>query len=191
MQATTPPRLADTRVTESALLRDIAARLTAAVRKVCPASLAAAQDDIVQQAMLRVVRVIEQSEGGDPPGPSYLWKVAYTTTIDQLRRMQSQAQMRENLAQVADAAPGTSAAPSPEVLVEGGEIGVAIADCLEHLIDARRRAVVLHLQGHSVPETGELLGWSRKRAENQVYRGLADLRRCLERKGLAPEGSPE
>ena len=29
-------------------------------------------------------------------------------------------------------------------------------------------------------------GWTTKRAENLVYRGLADLRQCLERKGLNP-----
>lgn len=144
--------------------------------------MAAHADDIVQQAMIRVVRVMEQSEGGEPLGPSYLWKVAYTTTIDQLRRMQSQAQLRDNFAQVGG--PSGGATISPEDAAEGQKIGAAIRECLSRLIDARRRAVVLHLQGHSVPEASELLGWTRKRAENQVYRGLADLRRCLREKGF-------
>jgi RNA polymerase sigma-70 factor (ECF subfamily) len=30
------------------------------------------------------------------------------------------------------------------------------------------------------------MGWTEKKAENLVYRGLADLRRCLSAKGLRP-----
>ena len=65
-------------------------------------------------------------------------------------------------------------------------IGDGIVDCLARLLPARRRAVALYLQGHSAPETGNLLGWSLKRSENMIFRGLADLRRCLAGKGLSP-----
>lgn len=176
------PHAARGNLEQSAELRDLEHRLDAAVRKVCPPSMSAHVDDIVQQAMMRVVRIRDRSEGSEPLGASYLWKVAYTTTIDQLRRMQSQAQLRDNLAHVGGSPSGP--ALSPEDAAAGQEIGVAIRECLGDLLDARRRAVVLHLQGHSVPEAGELLGWTRKRAENQVYRGLADLRRCLRNKGF-------
>ena len=50
----------------------------------------------------------------------------------------------------------------------------------------RRLAVTLHLQGHSVPEVGRLMGWSAKKADNLVYRGRADLRECLELRGIRP-----
>ena len=33
-------------------------------------------------------------------------------------------------------------------------------------------------------EVGRLLGWAAKRAENLVYRGMADLRGCLGGKGI-------
>jgi RNA polymerase sigma-70 factor, ECF subfamily len=46
--------------------------------------------------------------------------------------------------------------------------------------------VTLYLQGHTVPETARILGWDAKRAENLVYRGLADLRQCLMGKGHRP-----
>jgi RNA polymerase sigma-70 factor (ECF subfamily) len=36
-----------------------------------------------------------------------------------------------------------------------------------------------------VPELGRLLGWNAKKAENLVYRGLADLRGCLTEKGVS------
>jgi RNA polymerase sigma-70 factor (ECF subfamily) len=43
----------------------------------------------------------------------------------------------------------------------------------------------MYLHGHSVAEVAALLGWRFKKAENLVYRGLADLRRCLATKGLS------
>ena len=47
-------------------------------------------------------------------------------------------------------------------------------------------AVTLYLQGHSVPEAARVLDWPAKRTENLVYRGLADLRECLMKKGIQP-----
>ena len=76
--------------------------------------------------------------------------------------------------------------PAPDAAAHGREIGRVIRDCLALMKEERRTAVTLHLLGHSVPETGRLLGWAGKRAENLVYRGLADLRDCLTGKGLAP-----
>ena len=40
--------------------------------------------------------------------------------------------------------------------------------------------MTLHLQGFRVAEVATALGWTEKQAENLVYRGLADLRICLE-----------
>jgi DNA-directed RNA polymerase specialized sigma24 family protein len=45
---------------------------------------------------------------------------------------------------------------------------------------------MLYLQGHTAPEIGRLLSWSPAKSNNLVHRGIADLRRCLERKGLRP-----
>jgi RNA polymerase sigma-70 factor (ECF subfamily) len=77
-------------------------------------------------------------------------------------------------------------APGPERQYAAGQVGRAIRDCLLGLVTDRRLAVALHLQGHSVPQAAALLGWDRKRTENLVYRGLADLRACLEKKGVSP-----
>jgi RNA polymerase sigma-70 factor (ECF subfamily) len=77
-----------------------------------------------------------------------------------------------------------AAEPDPERNCAGREIGEAIRDCLGRLVRPRRMAVTLDLQGHRVAEVARLLGWSAKKAENLVYRGLADLRGCLKAKGM-------
>jgi len=63
---------------------------------------------------------------------------------------------------------------------------LAIRACLAAANRDRRLALVLYLQGHSVPEAARILGWDVKRTENLVYRGLADLRQCLLNKGHRP-----
>ncbi|KIG15192.1 RNA polymerase sigma-70 factor, group 3 [Enhygromyxa salina] len=154
--------------------------------KVCPPDLAASADDIVQLAIIRVLAVLRArdraGEGVEPPSASYLWKVAYTTTIDELRKMQSRERTRDHATGVV----GPVEVPTPDGAVAASEVSAALRSCLGALHEDRRRAVVLHLQGHTVAETGGLLGWTRKRAENLIYRGLADLRRCLGNKGYAP-----
>jgi RNA polymerase sigma-70 factor (ECF subfamily) len=46
--------------------------------------------------------------------------------------------------------------------------------------------VTLHLHGHSLVEAARILDWAAKQTENLVYRGLADLRKCLLAKGIRP-----
>ena len=87
-------------------------------------------------------------------------------------------------------APGLQLPPhapgNPERAGADREIRRGVRDCLLTLVRPRRLAVTLHLQGHSVRESAQLLEWNPKRVENLIYRGLGDLRRCLAGKGIAP-----
>jgi RNA polymerase sigma-70 factor (ECF subfamily) len=75
---------------------------------------------------------------------------------------------------------------NPERSAAAEEIGRGIRDCLAAMKRERRLAVALHLQGHRIAEAARLLDCDEKRAENLVYRGLDDLRRCLAAKGFEP-----
>lgn len=189
LQDRTPPARHAPLRDQHAFIRDLQRRLRPAIRKICPSDLAAHTDDLVQLAVLRVLHAMpedDQGEGAEPLPTSYLRKVAYTTTIDELRKVRSQQNTRGQAAQAQAQAVEPTATPSPESAAHGAQIGTAIRGCIERLDTDRRRAVVLHLQGHSVPEAASLLGWVRKRTENLVYRGMADLRRCLASKGFQP-----
>lgn len=115
---------------------------------------------------------------------AYLWKVAYTATIDEIRKLRAKREV--SLAADSSTELVDARALGPERVAEAAEISAAIRECLATLNDARRQAVTLYLQGHSVPEIGRLLGWPTKRAENMVYRGLAELRGHLKGRGLRP-----
>ena len=140
--------------------------LIRAVERHCPPALAAHREDLVQMALLRLLER-PRGEGSAPRGASYLWRVAYTVVIDEIRRFRRQQRQAEQLPVEQRGTPG------PEARSE-------LLDCLGVLQDRRRTAVTLHLQGFRTGEVAATLGWTEKQAENLVYRGLADLRACLE-----------
>lgn len=160
------------------------ARLSRVVSRTCPPWARAQREDIVQAAMIRVLRARARREDDVVLPAAYLWKVAYTATIDEIRKLRAKREV--SLAADSSTELVDARALGPERVAEAAEISAAIRECLATLNDARRQAVTLYLQGHSVPEIGRLLGWPTKRAENMVYRGLAELRGHLKGRGLRP-----
>jgi RNA polymerase sigma-70 factor (ECF subfamily) len=158
-------------------------RLARAVHRTCPAWLVSHADDIVQSAVLRVMGALSKREGNPGVATLYLEKAAFAATADEIRRLRRRREVPAEPEALARAVDAASAGPDRQLLAR--EIRSGVADCLSRLPEDRRAAVTLYLQGHTMPEAGGLLGWSGKKAENMVYRGLADLRRCLARKGLA------
>lgn len=159
--------------------------LAQAVARVCPRWQPAFRDDLVQSAVMRVMQVLAKAGGdseGDPPlTSSYLYKVAYSVLIDEIRR---ERRRRETSLEEEAVAQQAITEQNPERLAASHELGRSIQDCLTRVKRERRLAVTLYLQGHSVPAAALLLEWTAKRTENLVYRGLADLRECLTAKGV-------
>jgi RNA polymerase sigma-70 factor (ECF subfamily) len=161
---------------------ELRARLVQAVGRVCPAWLANDRDDIVQNAMTRLM-LSAQAEGTDLEySATYLRKVAYTHVVDEIRRRRRR---KESALETVEEAGSVLAStqPDPEDMSAGTELGQAIRGCLEGLVPPRRQAVSLWLLGYGHKEIAERLGWKRKRAENLVTRGRENLRDCLTRKG--------
>lgn len=178
---TLPGMSADAPLTEPDYA-DLRRRLEGAVRRVCPPWLSDHADDLVQAAMMKIMRTI--GEGNGELNTSFLYRVAHSVVVDEIRRVRRRREEAMTPSQPERiSAPG---AKGPESAAAGHQIGAAILDCVSHLHPDRRRAVTLNLQGHTVPETGRLLGFNDKKAENLVYRGLADLRECLRKKGVQP-----
>lgn len=175
--------------------RDLRRRLVIAVRRVCPPWLADRADDLVQEALISLLRIErrraerraagsgEETEDEEKRelSQSYLMRTAYSKVVDEIRRHR----LRQEVS--VDEQEEAGSFPDPELDPEGElrrrRLGVAIQDCLEGLIRPRRLALSLYFQGHRAKEAAELLGWDVKRTENLIYRGREDLRACLEEKG--------
>ena len=163
---------------------DIRSQISRAVDRLCPTWLSADRDDIIQTTMLRLHQSRPASEGKGTLAASYIWKTAYTVMIDEIRRRgrRPEVALDDTDSEMTLMRPG----PSPEDVTAGRQLGATIRECLRAQVPQRRAAAVLHLQGHTVPQIATLLGWSEKKAENLVYRGIAGVRACLEAKGVRP-----
>ena len=158
------------------------ADLVRAVSRECPSWLADCAEDLVQEVLIRIFKIdSKRKQDMSQFSWSYLRKSAYNAVIDEIRRRRDSKEESWG-----DNPEGPSMDPDTERLVVSREIGLAIRNCLKGLIRPRRLAVTLRLLGHSVPDLARRLGLSAKQAENLVYRGLADLRACLERSGVRP-----
>lgn len=157
--------------------------LRAAVHRICPSWLADRADDLVQVAVMRVLDIRRRREGIAEFSPFYLKKAAYCALVDEIRRQRRRREVSMEEEGETLAAPLAEDA-DPERVAMGRETGRAIRQCLGAMIRPRRLAVALYLQGHGTPQVGSLLGWAPKKAENLIYRGLADLRSCLGSKGI-------
>lgn len=166
---------------DAAVVERLRSDIARAVRRVCPAWLADQVDDLTQIATARVLDRMRATAGTVVFTSGYLYRAAYTVLIDEIRRHR---RMREE-ALDADA-PLISGTVDPERRTAARDIREALAGCLSKQLPWRRRAVVLYLQGHSFADIALLLECARKKAENLVYRGLGDLRACLEARGITP-----
>lgn len=179
--AVAEPRLHDgpPETTPDARARWVRVHLDRAFSRLLPRELTSSRVDLIQTA---VVRILEHERREKEPvrTASYVWRVAFTIIADELRRRRRAPEDATEEAQLE-----LEAQVHPPSAVLPG-LGEALRACLALLAEARRRAVLLHLQGFRAFEAAELLRTSEKRAQNLTYRGLADLRQCLVGKGHGP-----
>jgi RNA polymerase sigma-70 factor, ECF subfamily len=153
-----------------------------AVRRICPRWLSDQVDDLMQVATMRIVQRLRDTAGTSVVlTQGYVYRAAYSALVDEIRK-------RRRLREVPIDAEVQSAShiDDPERQASARALREALKKCLAGLAIPRRRAVMLHLQGHSLDQTSALLGCRRKQADNLVYRGLADLRACLKTRGFEP-----
>jgi len=170
-------RLADPRQDPDAVRRT----LERAVTSSCPRWLAADREDIVQIAMLKILAADKKrGEQNRPLASSYLWKVAYSATADEIRRRR---RAEIGMDEPALEQRGGAAPENPHRDGEARELGSALRDCLLQAAEPRRVVVQFHLLGHTLDEIERLTSWNAKRVRNLLYRGMTNLRECLSGKG--------
>ncbi len=156
--------------------------LSAAVGRTCPFWLSHEREDLVQTALLRIVGLLGGGESLREVTATYLWKTAYSVTLDEIRRARWRYERTMEDGSQSEERPGT--ALDPEKAASARETSVYVRECLKHLEISRRRAVLLRLGGYSHDEAAQLLGMTVKQIANFIHRGMNDLRRCLQAKGV-------
>jgi RNA polymerase sigma factor (sigma-70 family) len=169
----------------SSALEGVLARYTRLLRSVAFRHGLMAEDveELVQEVRVRLWRARPVSETIAALGVSYVYRTAISAALEVVRRRRAEpGPGRDD-----DQEPATPAASGPERLLARSEVACAVADVVHALPDARRVAVQLYLVGYTRDEIADRLGWSQAKARNLIYRGLADVRAALVRRGIGPE----
>lgn len=170
------------------LLERFAPLLRAVIARQCPRDLGIQAADVEQDARVRLWRAFEREKELSDPA-SYIYRIAVSTTIDAIRRVTARREVQLPMEAADDSRSEFTADPAhgPDALSERKEVMAKIAAAVSGLAENRRRAVELHLQGLTLAEIAELLGWTEGKTRNLVYRGLDDLRDALRREGIEYE----
>ena len=144
-------------------------------------------EEVVQEAFLRAYQKLSQFAARANFG-TWVYRIAANYAIDRLRQRKSEDAQRENpgrnledgterdlLSTVPDAA------PSPERLVQSGQLAAEMRRALSALTPAERTAFVMrHWGGSRIEEIADALKSSSSAAKNTVFRSVQKLRKALE-----------
>jgi RNA polymerase sigma-70 factor (ECF subfamily) len=143
-------------------------------------------DEVFQEVRIRVWNAISSGERIAELPASYVYRTAASVALDFIRRRR--ARRDDSTDPIESACDSEDAGPRAPEQVEARELGDLIEAALADVPVSRRAVVRMYLDGYGSGEIGLLLGWTEAKARNLVYRGLADLREVLARRGIGPEG---
>lgn len=141
-------------------------------------------DEVLQEVRIRIWKAFGDSEKVAELPASYVYQTAQAAAIDLIRRHRARRGDRTDPIDPGVEAPGGTGATA----LDARELGDRIEAALGDLVASRRPVVRMYLAGYGRDEIGTLLGWSEAKVRNLLYRGLADLREALERRGVGPGG---
>lgn len=146
-------------------------------------------EDIEQEVRLKIWAFLKKGKKVENL-PSYIKRVAYSTTIDELRKVMKQrpAGQPENLKRVfsgANLVSGPATDFSPEWRLDDGETRDAVWAMVNTLSGNRKRVLKLFLMGLTIEEICSSLHWEKARVRHLFYRGIDDLKE-KSRSGVYP-----
>jgi RNA polymerase sigma factor (sigma-70 family) len=169
------------------VIDDFSSLIRSAIRKTSPSVDQSQMDDIEQEVKIKIWKQILKSEKKILNLGSYIWKVTYTTTCRIMKTVSTERKMRwsrgDGLLNI-DEKIASGEAPSPNHHLENKELMEIVRKSIDSLIESRRSVLKLYLIGMDQVEITEYFGWSEGKVRNLLSRGLEDLRKVLQDKGL-------
>ena len=137
-------------------------------------------EEAVQETFLRVFRSLDRFRG-QARFETWLYRVASNAALDVVRRRQRHQDRQAPLESAAGVPLSLAgAAPNPERLTHGKQVGGQIAAAMKRLTPSERAAFTLrHLQGLSIGEIGEALGLRSNAVKNAIFRAVKKMRQDL------------
>lgn len=137
-------------------------------------------EDIEQEVRLKIWAFLKKGKNVQNL-PSYIKKVAYSTTIDELRKMMKQRPSGEpeSLRRIFAGAALLSGPVkdfAPEAGVEDSEARETILALVDSLSENRKKVLRLYMAGLSIDEISMSLNWEKPKVRHLFYRGIDDLK---------------
>jgi RNA polymerase sigma-70 factor (ECF subfamily) len=129
-------------------------------------------DDVLQEAYLRAFRALSSLRGPEAVG-SWLYRIVYNASMDQLRRRQRAPQVP-----LEDAPDPSDPAPDPADLAAGRRDLAAALEALP--ADMRAAVLLVDAEGLSYEEAGAIIGVPKGTVASRLSRAREILRRSLE-----------
>lgn len=137
-------------------------------------------DDVLQEAYLRAFRALPSLRGAEAVG-SWLYRIVYNASMDQLRRRQRTPQVP-----LEDAPDRPDPGPDPADVAAGRRDLAAALQALPP--DMRAAALLVDAEGLSYEEAGAIMGVPKGTVASRLSRAREVLRRSL---GAQTEGATE
>jgi RNA polymerase sigma-70 factor (ECF subfamily) len=145
-------------------------------------------DEVMQDTRIRLWKALGTSDNIRQAPASYIYRTVTSAALDFLRRRR--ARREDSLDEAAETAVSRALAPhAADHNQRAAEVGRAVANAVELLVESRRAVIRMYLAGFEREEIQEVLGWSEAKTRNLLYRGLADMRATLESQGYGPGGA--
>ena len=180
----------------SPAITTVVARFTRLLRHVAFRRGLSADDveEVIQEVRVRLWRARPTGETIRTLGVSYVYRTAVSAALEIVRRRRVGAMVGSGTAvgdtaavpDLVDAAASPTAGPDEQLAQS--ELAREISDAARTLGGPRRVVVQMHLVGYTREDMASALGWSEPKVRNLLYRGLADLRAELQRRGIGPGG---
>jgi RNA polymerase sigma factor (sigma-70 family) len=184
----------------SAALETIVARFARLLRHVALRHGLPPEDvaEVVQEVRVRLWRARPTRETIETLGVSYIYRTAMSAALEVVRRKRGSGpvvSMSDDWVERSEGGEPVGAGASavtvstergPEQALVRSEVALAVSQAVHELPQARRTAVRLYLVGYSRDEIARSVGWSEAKTRNLIYRGLADVRAALGRRGIGP-----
>lgn len=153
------------------LVREHARVMASAIRRVCGRRYRALVPDVEQEVYLALWKRLRDGNEIEYP-VSYLYKVALTTALGVVRRVEREAPLPEGRGD-----PEVPHDPAPDASgLSSAERAVILRETLDRLESDESRALRGYLAGFNHTEVAELYGWSESAARHRIYRTLEQLR---------------
>ena len=165
-------------------LKDIIDKFSSLIRYVIAANLHKTDsvnlEDVEQEVKIKIWKFLKKGKKVDNL-PSYIKRVAYTATIDELRKMRKQNPTSDfsglnDIYSMSRINELKNSGDTPEFLIEGQEMRESLQELINSQGKNRKQVLRLYLVGMSIEEICEFFDWDKTKVRHLLYRGIDDLK---------------